>query len=243
MQNKYPFTKTWIHSLSSAHVGSIHSQNCSSCSRCGIRLRRGMEGMFWAIQITSPQIWLSPAIPCLLGGTPASKHCEIKISGITIDSHLSFNTHIQSGALRANARLHLHASHRSSSQPHTHRDHAQRIRQSPPQVRSPRLGGPLCDHLYFLTVFTALYKNVSTEFKTQGDQPQKVHIGIHLSTPIYKKEYESMYMYQTYWTLFVVARPNYAGPKIEYCAIGIYLQRKRSGFSLAHNLCLQLFLS
>ena len=45
--------------------------------------------------------------PICFGGTPIDEESEIKLLGVTFDTHLTFNSHIRSVALRANSRLHL----------------------------------------------------------------------------------------------------------------------------------------
>ena len=49
--------------------------------------------------------WTVP--PICFGGTPVDEESEIKLLGVTFDTHLTFNSHIRSVALRANSRLHL----------------------------------------------------------------------------------------------------------------------------------------
>ena len=49
--------------------------------------------------------WAVP--PICFGGIPVDEESEIKLLGVTFDTHLTFNSHIRSVALRANSRLHL----------------------------------------------------------------------------------------------------------------------------------------
>ena len=48
--------------------------------------------------------WTVP--PICFGGTPVDEESEIKLLGVTFDTHLTFNSHIRLVALRANSRLH-----------------------------------------------------------------------------------------------------------------------------------------
>ena len=49
--------------------------------------------------------WTVP--PICFGGTPVDEESKIKLLGVTFDTHLTFNSHIRSVALRANSRLYL----------------------------------------------------------------------------------------------------------------------------------------
>ena len=49
--------------------------------------------------------WTVP--PICFGGIPVNEESEIKLLGVTFNTHLTFNSHIRSVALRANSRLHL----------------------------------------------------------------------------------------------------------------------------------------
>ena len=86
--------------------------------------------------------WTVPTI--CFGGTPVDEESEIKLLGVTFDTHLTFNSHIRSVALRANSHP-PPPSRGSNTQPQTPRDHVQGIRSPAPGVCSPRLDGLIDD--------------------------------------------------------------------------------------------------
>ena len=80
--------------------------------------------------------------PICFGGTPFNEESEIKLLGVTFNTHLTFNSHIRSVALRANSRLHPL---RRAAPILSPRDHVEGIRSPARGVRPPRLDGLIDD--------------------------------------------------------------------------------------------------